>query len=185
MVQVPRNLDVLKGEIGLLKQVVFPEFMGESEIAVVVMIPSLKEDMSELFARFHSGEEIDYWFSWDLVVTNTAEYLVVLEIHWDQDEVLTVAFSTEMWVFINLIAHKKNLVLLADWKELEEGATLQLDDTEGEYKPFALLIRDVHNGLEKLYDHVKELVEVNQQEEELAKLLFILQGTKNLVTTYH
>lgn len=168
----------------MLKQVVFPEFMGESEIAVVVIIPSLKEDMVDLFERFHSGEDIDYWFSWDLVVTNTAEYLVVLEINWDQGEGLTVAFSTEMWEFINLIAQKGNIVLLADWNELEEGASLALDDTE-EYKPFALLIRDVQGGLEKLYDHVKDLAAVNQNVEELAKLMFVLEGTKNLTTTYH
>lgn len=168
----------------MLKQVVFPEFMGESEIAVVVIIPSLKEDMVDLFERFHSGEEIDYWFNWDLVVTNTAEYLVVLEINWDQGEGLTVAFSTEMWEFINLIAQKGNLVLLADWKELEEGAFIAFDDTE-EYKPFALLIRDVQSGLEKLYDQVKDLASVNQNVEELSRLMFILEGTKNTTTTYH
>ncbi|WP_238442523.1 hypothetical protein [Desulforamulus reducens] len=166
-----------------MKQVVFPEFLGESEIAVVVIIPSLKEDMTDLFERFHAGEEVDYWFSWDLVVTNTAEYLVVLEINWDQGEGLIVAFSSEMWEFINLIGEKGNMVILGETGELEEGATLLYD--EGEYKPFALLIRDVDNGLAKLYDHVKELAAVNENIEELAKLQLILQGSKTQVTTYH
>ncbi|GAB6180136.1 hypothetical protein JCM14036_14550 [Desulfotomaculum defluvii] len=167
----------------MLKQVVFPEFIGESEIAVVVIIPSLKEDMAQLFERFHSGEEIDYWFSWDLVMTNTAEYLVVLEINWDQGEGLILAFAMEMWEFIYLIAEKGNVVILGDISELEEGASLIFTE---EYKPFALLVRNVASGLEKLYYHVKELVEVNQDIEELAKLQLILEGTavkKNI--TYH
>ena len=166
------------------KQVVFPEFLGESEIAVVVVIPTLKEDMSELFERFHAGEEIDYWFTWDLVVTNTAEYLVVLEIHWEAEDGLIVAFSSEMWEFIHLIAQRENLVLLGDWNQLEEGAPLIMDQG-GEYKPHALLIRDVHLGLEKLYKHVKDLVEVNQPIEELSRLQLILQGAKSDTTTYH
>lgn len=173
---------VSKGEMVLLKQVVFPEYLGESEIAVVVFIPSLKEDLKDLFERFHGGEEIDYWFSWDLVVTNTAEYLVVLEINWDQGEGLTVAFSTEMWEFINLMALKENLVLLADGDELNEGSLF--DPTE-EYKPFALMIRDVHTGLEKLYEHIKELLVVNQDVEELARLQLILEATKGPAITYH
>jgi len=168
----------------LVKQVVFPEFLGESEIAVVIIIPSLKEDMGDLYERFHSGEEIDYWFSWDLVVTNTAEYLVVLEIDWDRGEGLIVAFTPEMWEFINLIAQKQNLVILGDWGALEEGASLAFEE-EGEYRPYALLIRDVHTGLEKLYDHVKELVSVNREVEELAKLQLILEGTGSQSTTYH
>ena len=166
------------------KQVVFPEFLGESEIAVVVVIPSLKEDISELFERFHAGEEIDYWFSWDLVVTNTAEYLVVLEINWEIEEGIILAFSSEMWEFIHLIAQRENLVLLGDWNQLEEGVPLLIEQ-EGEYKPFALLIRDVHLGLEKLYYHVKELVDVNQEIEELARLQLILEGAKSDITTYH
>jgi len=162
--------------------VVFPEFIGESEIAVVVIVPSLKEDMAELFERFHGGEEIDYWFSWDLMVTNTAEYLVVLEINWDQGEGLILAFTTEMWEFINLIAEKGNLVILGDVDELAEGASIIFSE---EYKPFALLVRNVSDGLVKLYNHVKELVEVNQDIEELAKLKLILEGTKAQNITYH
>lgn len=169
----------------MVKQVVFPEFLGESEIAVVIIIPSLKEDMGDLFECFHTGEEIDYWFSWDLVVTNTAEYLVVLEINWDQGEGLIVAFTSEMWEFINLIDKKENIVILGDWSELEEGASLAYEEAEGEYRPYALLIRDVHTGLEKLYNHVKELVSVNQDVEELAKLQLILEGTQSQPTTYH
>lgn len=166
----------------MLKQVVFPEFIGESEIAVVVIIPSLKEDMAELFERFHAGEEIDYWFSWDLMVTNTAEYLVVLEINWDQGEGLVLAFTTEMWEFINLIAEKGNLVILGDVSELAEGASIVFSE---EYKPFALLVRNVSGGLEKLYHHVKELVAVNQDIEELAKLQLILEGSTVPNITYH
>ncbi|WP_238473286.1 hypothetical protein [Desulforamulus profundi] len=48
-----------------------------------------------------------------------------------------------------------------------------------------MLIRDVHTGLEKLYNHVKELVSVNQDVEELAKLQLILEGTQSQSTTYH
>lgn len=167
------------------KQVVFPEFLGESELAVVVVIPSIKEDLGHLFERFHSGEEIDYWFSWDLVVTNTAEYMVVLEINWDRGEGLIVAFSSDMWEFMNLVAQRENIVILGDWSELEEGASLAFEEVEGEYRPHALLIRDAHMGLEKLYDHVKELAAVNQEVEELTKLQLILEGTRSQSITYH
>lgn len=166
------------------KQVVFPHFLGESEIAVVVIIPSLKEELRNLFERFHSGEEVDYWFSWDLVVTDTAEYLVVLELNWDQGEELIVAFSQEMWEFILLMAQKENLVIMADWNAMEEGTPVVFNE-EGEYKPYAILIRDIHLGLEKLYNHVKELASFNQDVEELVKLQLILEGTQFSSITYH
>ena len=158
------------------KQVVFPEFLGESELAVVVVIPSLKEDMSHLFKRFHAGEEIDYWFSWDLVVTDSAEYLVLLEMNWDQEESLVVAFNREMWEFLNVMAEKQSMVLMADWQIVDEGAPDLL--REEEFRPYALLIRNVHTGLDKLYNHVKELVGVNEGIEELIQLQLILEGTQ-------
>ncbi|CCO09132.1 hypothetical protein [Desulforamulus hydrothermalis] len=166
------------------KQVVFPEFLGESEIAVVIIIPSLQQELGDLFERFYAGDEIDYRFTWDLVVTNTAEYLVVLEIDWDEGEGLLVAFSPEMWEFINLIAQKQNLVLVGDWGALEEGAALALAEG-GEYRPYALLIRDAHSGLDKLYDHVKELAAANQEVPELARLQLILEGAGSRPLTYH
>lgn len=160
------------------KQVVFPEFLGESELAVVVVIPSIKEDLGHLFERFHSGEEIDYWFSWDLVATDSAEYLVVLEMNWDQGEGLVVAFTKEMWEFLNLMAQKQSLVLLADWQIVNEDAP-GLFREEGDFKPYALLVRDVHTGLDKLYHHVKELVEFNEDIEELSQLQLVLEGIQS------
>ncbi|AEF94684.1 hypothetical protein Desca_1839 [Desulfotomaculum nigrificans CO-1-SRB] len=165
------------------KQVVFPEFLGESELAIVVVISSLKRDLSHLFERFHAGEEIDYWFNWNLVVTDTAEYLVVLELEWDQGEGLTVAFSREMWEFLGLMIQKENLVLLADWQMLEEGAPVMAEVAE--FKPYALLIRDVDAGLDRLYDHVRELAEVNQEIEELTELMLILEGAESQPITLH
>lgn len=157
------------------KQVVFPEFLGESEMAVVVVIPSIKEDVSSVFERFHSGEEVDYWFSWDLVLTDTGEYLVVLEVDWDEGEGLVVAFTREMWEFLVLMIQKESLVIMADWDILEEG----------EFKPYALLIRDVNTGLDKLYDQVKELASVNDGIEELTSLQLLLEGTDNQAITLH
>ncbi|MDO7788331.1 hypothetical protein [Desulforamulus aquiferis] len=165
------------------KQVVFPAFLGESEMAVVVVIPSIKEDMADIFDRFHSGEEVDYWFSWDLVLTDTGEYLVVLEVDWAQGDGLIVAFTTEMWEFLVLMVQKENLVIMADWNVLEEGAPTLV--SEEEFKPYALLIRDVHTGLDKLYDQVKELVSVNDGIEELSNLQLLLEGTNNQNITLH
>lgn len=167
----------------LQKQVVFPEFLGESEMAVVVVIPSLKHDMKELFERFHSGEEIDYWFSWDLVLTDNGDYLAVLEIDWELGEGLVVAFTGEMWEFLVLMAEKGSVVLLADWNIMEEGAAQAIN--QADFKPYALLIREVDTGLEKLYEQVKELVEVNEGLAELEKLKLLLEGNREPRITLH
>lgn len=156
------------------KPIIFPDFIGETEIAMVMVIPSIKSDMANLFERFHAGEEVDYWFSWNLALTDEGDYLVALDIVWDTDDGIVIGFNEEMWEVLDAMVQKKNLLLMADWDLLEEGVESALD-WQGEFKPYALLIREIQVGIEKLTDQVREIAALNNAVP-LERLLFILQS---------
>ena len=64
-------------------EIAIPEFIGDTEQAVIMVVPALDQDLSVLYRRFHEGEDINYWFKWELVSTRHNEYVVTLEIGWD------------------------------------------------------------------------------------------------------
>ncbi|WP_051688194.1 hypothetical protein [Desulfofalx alkaliphila] len=157
------------------KEIIFPEFIGESDEALVLVLPTLKEDLSDLFEMFHAGEEIDYWFSWELVMVNSDEFMVVLDIDWEEGAGILVGFTPEMWEFFRHVTSKQHLVLMCDWELVTKGLSAGMND-KGEFKPFALLIRDVNRGLWNLLEQVEELEIDEHQKETVDYLINVLSN---------
>lgn len=156
------------------KEVAFPEFIGETEQAVVLVVPALDQELSVLFKRFHEGEEINYWFSWELTAGNDEGYMVTLEIGWDQEDVVSIGFTLDMWEYLPVITKRGNVVLMTDWRLIEEGIAAGMDSM-GRFRPRALLVRDAGRGMEDLSSKVAEQAMFHQGSEELVQLLEILQ----------
>jgi hypothetical protein len=159
----------------MLKEMAFPEFIGETEQAVIMVIPSLAQDLSVLYRRFHEGEEIDYWFNWELTSVRHNEYMVTLKIGWDEDDLVSIGFTLDMWEYLPLITKKSNVVLMTDWRLLEEGILAGMDNM-GRFRPQALLVRNVGHGMEGLSDRVAEQVMFRENNAEMLQLFEILQS---------
>lgn len=165
------------------KEIIFPEFIGESDEALVLVLPTLKEDLADLFAKFHAGEEIDYWFSWELVMVDPDEFMVVLDIDWEEGAGILVGFTPEMWDFFSSVTSKHHLVLMCDWDLVMKGIPGGMN-SDGEFKPYALLIRDVNRGLSNLLEQAEELDPTEEQREAvdyLCKMLGNLQQPKYML----
>lgn len=158
----------------MYKEMAFPEFIGETEQAVVLVIPALDQDLSVLFKRFHEGEEINYWFKWELTSGKSDEYMVALQIGWDGEDVVSIGFTLEMWQYLPVITKRSNLVLMTDWALIEEGIAAGMDKM-GRFRPKALLVRDVGQGIERLSSKVAEQAMFRKSSAELVQLLEILQ----------
>lgn len=156
------------------KEIAIPEFIGDTEQAVIMVVPSLDQDLSVLYRRFHEGEDINYWFKWELVSFRQNEYMVTLEIGWDGDDVVSIGFTLDMWECLPLITKRSNVVLMTDWCLIEEGIHAGLDSM-GRFRPKALLVRDVGYGMDGLSSKVAEQVMFRESNAELLQLLEILQ----------
>jgi hypothetical protein len=156
------------------KEILFPEFIGETEEALVLVLPTLKEHLAGLFTRFHAGEEIDYCFSWELVEIDEKDFLVVLDIDWDEGTGIGVGFSSEMWEVFRSVSSMQQLILICDWELMTMGIAGEIDDDE-DFKPYALLIRDANRGLWKLLDQAREL-QPNDQQKEAVNYLYDVLG---------
>lgn len=168
----------------MYKEIAFPEFIGETEQAVVLVVPALDQDLSVLFKRFHEGEEIDYWFNWELTSVKSDEYMVTLEIGWDGEDVISSGFTLDMWEYLPVITKRSNVVLMTDWGLIEEGIAAGMDKM-GRFRPKALLVRDVGRGMEGLSSKVAEKAMFREGSVELVQLLEILQSSFKSVLTLH
>ena len=158
------------------KEIAFPEFIGETGQAVVLVVPSLDQDLSFLFSRFHEGEEIDYWFSWELTAVKSNEFMVTLEIGWEGEDVVSIGFTPEMWEYLPVFTKRGHVVLMTDWRLIEEGIEAGMDHI-GRFRPKALLVRDAGRGMEELSSKVTEQAMSCEDGDKLAQLLEILQNT--------
>ncbi|MTI81796.1 MAG: hypothetical protein FH758_13140 [Firmicutes bacterium] len=152
------------------KEIIFPEFIAESDEALILVLPTLKEELSELFSKFHGGEEIDYWFSWELVMVDSSEFLVVLEIDWEEGTGIVVGFTTEMWEIFRSVTSKQDMVLMSDYELILNGISDSID-TSGDFKPYALLIRNAKRGMVNLLEQAEEL-ETDDKQQETVNYLF-------------
>ena len=159
----------------MTKETAFPEFIGETEQAVIMVVPSLDQDLAVLYRRFHEGEEIDYWFDWELTSVSNDEYMVTLRIGWEGTEAVSIGFTIEMWEYLPLITKRSNLVLMTDWRMIEEGVGAGVD-TIGRFRPNALLVRDVGQGIEALSSKVAEKAMFRESNTELSQLFEILRS---------
>ena len=157
----------------MTKEIVFPEFIGESDDALVLVLPTLKDELSEIMERFHAGEEISYSFSWQLLNVEADEYLIVLDIDWEDGTGIVVGFTTEMWEIFRYVTSKQHLVLMFDWELVMKGIPGGLT-SEGEFKPQAFLIRDVSRGLGNLLEQAEELEPDEQQSDSVGYLFEVL-----------
>lgn len=156
------------------EEIAVPEFIGETEQAVILVVPALEEDLSALFERFQEGEEIDYWFSWELASINDDRYIVTLEIGWDGEDVVSIGFTLDMWEYLPVIIRRSNVVLMTDWRLIEEGIAAGMDRM-GRFRPRALLVRDAGRGIGKLSMKVADQAMDCKSNNELAQLLDILR----------
>lgn len=166
------------------KEIALPEFIGETLQAVVLVVPTLDRDLSILFKRFHEGEEIDYWFNWELTPVRSDEYVVTLEIGWEGIEVISIGFTPDMWEYLPVITKRGHLVLMTDWKLIEEGIDAGIDNM-GRFRPRALLVRDVGSGMVSLSNKVADQVMFRDTSADLVHLLEILQDTESSRVTLH
>ncbi len=157
----------------MTKEIVFPEFIGESDDALVLVLPTLKDELSEIMERFHAGEEISYSFSWQLLNVESDEYLIVLDIDWEDGTGIVVGFTTEMWEIFRYVTSKQHLVLMFDWELVMKGISGGLSP-EGEFKPQAFLIRGVNRGLGNLLEQAEELEPGEQQSDSVGYLFEVL-----------
>lgn len=165
-------------------EIAFPEFIGETEQAVVLVVPALDQDLAVLFKRFHEGEEIDYWFSWELTSLKRDEYMVTLEIGWDGEDVISIGFTLDMWEYLPVITKRSHVVLMTDWRLIEEGIAAGMDKM-GRFRPRALLVRDAGRGMEGLSSKVAEQAMFREGSAELVQLLEILQRSFEAGLTLH
>lgn len=166
------------------KEVAFPEFIGETEQAVIMVVPSLEQDLSVLYQRFHEGEEVDYWFNWELTAISDNEYVVTLKIGWEGEDVVSIGFTLDMWEYLPVIIRRSNLVLMTDWRLIEEGIAAGMDKM-GRFRPKALLVRDVGQGMEGLSSKVADQVMCRESSTELIQLLEILQSGRKTNLNIH
>ncbi|HHU86424.1 MAG TPA: hypothetical protein GXZ25_06395 [Peptococcaceae bacterium] len=160
--------------MGMCKEISLPEFIGVTEQAVVLVVPSLDRNLSELFKRFYEGEEIDYWFNWELSTDCNSEYMVTLEIGWDGEEVIAIGFNLDMWEHLPVINQKGHLLLITDWKLIEEGIAAGMDKL-GRFRPRVLLVRDAGRGMDVLTSKVADQAMFCKDSSKLVQLLEILQ----------
>lgn len=158
----------------MLKEVAVPEFIGETEQAVVLVVPSLEEDLSDLFERYHDGEEVDYRFSWELAELDAEKYMVTLDIAWDGQDMVSIGFPLAMWEYLPVITRRSNVVLMTDWRLIEEGIDAAVDRL-GRFRPRALLVRDAGRGIGELSSKVADQAMFATSNLELTQLLDILQ----------
>lgn len=160
----------------MYKEIAFPEFIGETEQAVVLVVPALEHDLSVLFKRFQDGEEIDYWFSWELALLGEDKFMVTLEIGWDGEDVVAIGFPLDMWEYLPVITRRGHVVLMTDWQLIEEGVEAGMDKL-GRFRPKALLVRDAGRGMGELSSKVAEQAMYCKSNSELVQLLDILKDS--------
>ncbi len=160
----------------MYKEIAIPEFIGETEQAVILVVPALERDLSILFKRFHEGEEINYWFSWELTLLNDDQYMVTLEIGWDGEDVVSIGFTLDMWEYLPVITRRSHVVLMTDWRLIEEGIAAGMDKM-GRFRPRALLVRNAGRGMGELSSKVADQAMYSKSNIKLAQLLEILRDS--------
>ncbi len=166
------------------KEMAFPEFIGETEQAVIMVVPSLEQDLSVLYKRFHEGEEIDYWLNWELTSISDNQYVVALKIGWEGEDVVSIGFTLDMWEYLPVIVRRDNLVLMTDWRLIEEGIAAGMDKM-GRFRPKALLVRDAGQGMAGLSNKVADKAMCRGSSTELIQLLEILQSGRKTNLNIH
>ncbi|WP_066638909.1 hypothetical protein [Desulfolucanica intricata] len=158
-----------------MQEVLLPELVAEFDDALILIMSNVDDYLTSLYDRISRGEEINYWFRWDLIKTDNLDYIVVLVVNWGSDEEsLSIGFTPELWDFLGVVRDRGQLVLMTDWGIFEETIPVEVDIRDL-LKPKALIINDAYSGMEKLSKQVVDEALVNEPKEELYDLLDILR----------
>ncbi len=166
--------DVDKELVAMTKEIAIPEFIGESDDALVLVLPTLKDELSGLLEKYYAGETLNYSFGWELVNIANDEYLIVLDIDWEDGSSAVIGFTSEMWEIFRHASSRQNLILMLDWELIMKGIAGGIDH-HGDFKPQAILIRGVNRGLLNLLEQAEELDPIEKQSEDLEYLFDVLR----------
>ncbi|ACV63186.1 hypothetical protein Dtox_2375 [Desulfofarcimen acetoxidans DSM 771] len=158
-----------------MREIVLPELVAELDDALILVVTSSGDGLMGLFERIYRKEEIDYRVKWELIKKDDKNYLIGLLVLWDSEkDPVTIGFSQELWNFLSIIRQKGQLILMVDWRILEEGLTF-----EGEIMdtilPKAMVINDAETGMDFLLKQVIDEVLSSEPQEKLYELLDILR----------
>ncbi|RKO66169.1 hypothetical protein [Desulfofundulus salinus] len=153
-----------------MREIALPDFIGESEHGMIVMVSALEDELEPLFRRFNRGEMVPYRFGWQLVPIDGQNYLVTLDLNWDGGHEVAIGFTPEMWDILPAVRHK-DLTVVTDWDLV--GQETKISPSK------ALVIRQAYRGFDVLIRQVAQVVPPLQGShpgEELEKLQEILAG---------
>jgi len=153
-----------------LREIALPDFIGESEHGMIVMVSALEDELEPLFQRFHRGENVPYRFGWQLVPLDAQNYLVTLDLNWDGGNEVAIGFTPEMWGILPAVRHK-DLTVITDWELV--GQQTEISPAK------SLVIRQAYRGFDELIRQVAQILPPLQGShpgEKLEKLQEILAG---------
>ncbi|MDK2887373.1 hypothetical protein SAMN02745218_00256 [Desulfofundulus australicus DSM 11792] len=153
-----------------MREIALPDFIGESEHGMIVMVSALEDELEPLFQRFHRGENVPYRFGWQLVPLDAQNYLVTLDLNWDGGNEVAIGFTPEMWGILPAVRHK-DLTVITDWELV--GQQTEISPAK------SLVIRQAYRGFDELIRQVAQILPPLQGShpgEKLEKLQEILAG---------
>lgn len=157
-----------------MAEIFFPDFVGEWDYGMVFMVSGLNDQLRNLYERFCTGEDINYWYGWDLVDLGEDEYLVTLSVSWEDGRTVLIGLTAEMWDLIPHLIEKQDLALFTDWSQDCLSCSSCGVEEEQELLPHALFIRQAHRGLDDLAISVMHALEKKPQDARLQRLQNIL-----------
>ncbi|WP_027717993.1 hypothetical protein [Desulfovirgula thermocuniculi] len=153
-----------------MREIALPDFIGESERGMIVMVSALQDELEPLLRRLCRGEKVPYTFRWQLVHLEGRNYLVTLDLDWKGGSEVAIGFTPEMWNILPAMRQKEHLAVVTDWSLVGE---------EVREASRALVIERPYRGLEALIRQVAQVappVQGLKPGEELERLQEILAG---------
>lgn len=121
--------------------IMYPEIIGALADTSFLVVPALKDNLTEYMERLVMGGKVNYKIDWNLVIIKSLQRcLVTLDIFWDDDNITSIGFNNKMWEQLWQIAQYPNLLLLPE-RGLIEVNLINPIGTPG------FLIKGVNEGL--------------------------------------
>lgn len=153
-----------------MNKLYYPDFVGKSGRAVVILVSSLDDELSGVIDRFHRGEQVAYRFEWHLKKNEEGKYLVVFFMEFNTGEKLSIPLYPYHWDCLPAIISLGFLVLMTD-SDILNKESLITDENIPE--PRALVIENAFWGLNEMVNQIGKEIQT-QQSEELDLLLKLL-----------
>ncbi|MCF8011176.1 MAG: hypothetical protein K9L17_09715 [Clostridiales bacterium] len=154
-----------------MDKVYIPDFVGRSEMAVIMMLTSLAEKLNNVMERFHNDEQVQYRFIWNLEQDDDSNYMVLLYLEFDSGEIVNIGLYPYHWDCLPSILSTGYLVIMTDERLLgDQDGTAGSEDGE----PRAVVIHNAFTGLDRLVKEAREKVE-NDESEDLKLILKLFE----------